>query len=91
MLKFFPEKNVSSFYSAKATHIFSAKNTRILYIESTKTFNETTLNILLQLIWIYTACADPYTPILRVITLFKLLHLCTMLLYLVSYLENETQ
>ena len=30
-------KNVSSFCSAKATHIFSAKNIRILYIESAKT------------------------------------------------------
>ena len=34
MLKFFADKNVSSFCSAKATHIFSAKNIRILYIES---------------------------------------------------------
>ena len=30
-------KNVSSFCNAKATHIFSAKNIRILYIESAKT------------------------------------------------------
>ena len=41
-------KNVSSFCSAKATakatHIFSAKNIRILYIESAKTVNEMTLN-----------------------------------------------
>ena len=29
--------------SAKATHIFSAKNIRILYIESAKTVNEMTL------------------------------------------------
>ena len=42
MLKFFAEKNVSSFRScsAKATHTFSAKNIRILYIESAKTVNE---------------------------------------------------
>ena len=33
-------KNVSSFCSAKATHIFSAKNIRILYNESAKTVNE---------------------------------------------------
>ena len=33
-------KNVS----AKATHIFSAKNIRILYIESAKTVNEMTCN-----------------------------------------------
>ena len=30
--------------SAKATHIFSAKNIRILYIESAKSVNEMTLN-----------------------------------------------
>ena len=49
MLQFFAEKNVSSFCSAKATHIFSAKNVRILYIESTKTINEMTLNELVKL------------------------------------------
>ena len=49
MLKFFAEKNVSSFCSAKATHIFSAKNFRILYIESAKTINEMTLNELVKL------------------------------------------
>ena len=36
MLKCFAEKNVR----AKATHIFSAKIIRILYIESAKTVNE---------------------------------------------------
>ena len=36
-------KNVSSFCSAKATHIFSAKNIKILCIEAAKTVNETTL------------------------------------------------
>ena len=40
MLKYFAEKNVSSFCSAKATHIFSAKNIRIMYIKSAKTVNE---------------------------------------------------
>ena len=49
MLKFFAEKNVSSFCSAKATHIFSAKNIRILYIESAKTVNEMTLYELVKL------------------------------------------
>ena len=48
MLKFFAEKNVSNFYSAKATHIFSAKNIRILYIESAKTVNEMTLKELVK-------------------------------------------
>ena len=42
-------KNVSSFCSAKATHIFSAKNIRILYTESAKTVNEMTLNKLVKL------------------------------------------
>ena len=35
--------------AAKATHIFSAKNIRLLYIESAKTVNEMTLNELVQL------------------------------------------
>ena len=47
-------KNVSSFCSAKATHIFSAKNIRILYIESTKTVNEMTLNELVKLTALWT-------------------------------------
>ena len=49
MPKFFAEKNVSSFCSAEATHIFSAKNIRILYIESAKIVNEMTLNELVKL------------------------------------------
>ena len=40
---------MSSFCSAKATHIFSAKNIRILYIESTKTVNKMNLNELVKL------------------------------------------
>ena len=54
MLKFFAEKNVSSFCSAKATHIFSAKNIRILYSESAKTVNEMTLNELVKLTTLWT-------------------------------------
>ena len=42
---FFAEKMRVAF----ATHIFSAKNIRILYIESTKTVNEMTLNELVPL------------------------------------------
>ena len=49
MLEFFAEKNVSSFCSAKATHIFSAENIRIMCIESAKTVNEMTLNELVKL------------------------------------------
>ena len=48
MLKFFAEK-MSSFCSAKATHIFSAKNIRILCIKSAKTVNEMSLNELVKL------------------------------------------
>ena len=48
------KKNVSSFCSAKATHIFSAKNIRILYIESAKTVNEMTLNELVKLTMLWT-------------------------------------
>ena len=47
-------KNVSIFCCAKATHIFSAKNIRILYIESAKTVNEMTLNELINLTMFWT-------------------------------------
>ena len=47
-------KNVSSFCSTKATHIFSAKNIRIFYIESAKTVNEMTLNKLIKLTTFWT-------------------------------------
>ena len=47
-------KNLSSFCSAKATHIFSAKNIIILYIESAKTVNEMTLNELVKLTMLWT-------------------------------------
>ena len=40
---------MSSFYIAKATQIFSAKNIRILYIESAKIVNKMTLNELVKL------------------------------------------
>ena len=46
---FLLKKNVSSFCSAKAAHIFLAKNIRILYIESAKSVNEMTLNELVKL------------------------------------------
>ena len=45
MLKYFAEK----MQVAKATHIISAKNIRILYTESVKTVNEMTLNELVKL------------------------------------------
>ena len=53
MLKFVAEK-MSSFCSAKTTHIFSAKNIIILYIESAKTVNEITLNELIKLTTLWT-------------------------------------
>ena len=51
---FLLKKNVSSFCSAKATHIFSAKNIRILCIESAKTVNKMTLNELFKLTTLWT-------------------------------------
>ena len=50
-------KNVSSF--AKATHNFSAKHIRILYIESAKTVNEMTLNELVKLTTLWTTGPRP--------------------------------
>ena len=50
MLKVFAEK----MWVAFATHIFSAKNIRILYIESAKTVNEMTLNELVKLMMLWT-------------------------------------
>ena len=58
-------KNVSSFCSAKATIIFSAKNIRILYIESAKTVNKMTLKQTMLwttgLITLYPTCPKPWT------------------------------
>ena len=48
-------KNVSGFCNAKATHNFSAKNIRILYIESAKTVNKMTHNELVKLTKPWTA------------------------------------
>ena len=45
---------MSSFCSAKATHIFSAKNIKILYIEFAKTVNELTFNELVKLTTLWT-------------------------------------
>ena len=50
MLKFFAEKMRVAF----ATHIFSAKNIRILCIKSAKTFDEMTLNELVKLTTLWT-------------------------------------
>ena len=52
MLKFFAEKMWVAF--AKATHIFSAKNIRILCIQSAKTVNEMILNELVKLTTLWT-------------------------------------
>ena len=69
MLKFFAEKNVSSFCSAKATHIFSAKNNRILYTEFAKTVNEMTLNKLVKLTKLWTT--GPWTRRLQTMKTVK--------------------
>ena len=49
MLKFFAEKMRVAFAVQKLLTFFSAKNIRILYIESAKTVNEMTLNELTKL------------------------------------------
>ena len=72
---FFLKKNVSSFCSAKATHIFSAKNIRILYIESAKTVNEMTLNELVKLTTLWTT--GPWY--------FFLFHLKTYIVVLIKF------
>ena len=60
-------KNVSSFCTAKATHMFSAKNIKILYIESAKTVNEMTLNELVTLTTLWTTGPrSPHISIMRI-------------------------
>ena len=51
MLKYFAENMWVVF---AASHIFSAKKFRILYIESAKTVNEMTLNELVKLTMLWT-------------------------------------
>ena len=65
---FLLKKNVSSFYSAKATHIFSAKNIRNLCIESAKTVNEMTLNELVKLTTLWKLGPECYS---LTITLYR--------------------
>ena len=60
MLKFFAEKMWVAF---AATHIFSAKNIRILYIESAKTVNKMTLNELVKLTMLWTT--GPWSHLLQ--------------------------
>ena len=94
MLKFFAEKNVSSFCS---THIFSAKNIRILYIESAKTVNEMTLNELVKLTTLWTTW--PRLEVLPrqvvrlgpvVQNLTKLLHVASAMLKFLSWNKVNT-
>ena len=54
MLKFFAEKMWVAFAVQKLLTFFSAKNFRILYIESAKTVNEMTLNELIKLTTLWT-------------------------------------
>ena len=54
MLKFFAEKMWVAFAVQKLLTFFSAKNIRILYIESAKTVNEMTLNELVKLTTLWT-------------------------------------
>ena len=53
MLKFFAEK-MWAFAVQKLLTFFSAKNIRILYIESAETVNEMTLNKLVKLTTLWT-------------------------------------
>ena len=50
----FAVQKLLTFFQQKATHIFSAKNIRILCIESAKTVNERTLNELVKLTTLWT-------------------------------------
>ena len=54
MLKFFAEQIWVAFAVQKLLTFFSAKNIRILYIESAKTVNEMTLNELVKLTTLWT-------------------------------------
>ena len=54
MLKFFAEKMWVAFAVQKLLTFFSAKNIRMLYIESAKTVNEMTLNELVKLTMLWT-------------------------------------
>ena len=60
MLNFFAEKMWVA--SAKAIHIFSAKNIKVLYIESAKTVNEMTLNKLVKLTTLNNWATTPPLP-----------------------------
>ena len=71
-------KNVSSFCSAKATHIFSANNIRILFLESAKTVNEMTLNELVKLTTLWTT--GPWPFLILTLTGF-LCSICEVLSY----------
>ena len=53
MLKFFAEKMWVAFAVQKLLTFFSAKNIRVLYIESAKTVNEMTLNELVKLMTLW--------------------------------------
>ena len=58
---------------AKATHIFSAKNIRILYIESAKTVNDMTLNELVKLTMLWTT--GPWSEFIMFATHHQILDL----------------
>ena len=81
---FFCWKNVRSFCSAKATHIFfQQKNIRILYIESAKTVNEMTLNELVKLTTLWTT-GPRIWHLLQIVSVNKLWHFMQS----VSIIEN---
>ena len=78
-LKFFAKKNVSSFCSAKATHIFLAKkNIRRLCIETAKTVNEMTLNKLVKLMTLWTTGSRKISNFWLKMAYLEHLLLCTV-------------
>ena len=83
MLKFFAEKMWVAFAVQKLLTFFSAKNIRILYIESAKTVNEMTLNELVKLTTLWTT--GPWT-----LAVYTGIFFMTRLMYLFDCLEKHS-
>ena len=74
MLKFFAEKMWVAFAVQKLLTFFSAKNIRLLYLESAKTVNEMTLNELVKLTTLWTT--GPWLTDMLSLTIFsRFIHL----------------
>ena len=79
----------SMFLSRKATHIFSAKNIRLLYIESTKTVNEMTLNKLVKLTTLWTTGPWTLYPLTILILVFEEVHLTAVEMSINCLMNNK--